>query len=106
TLSIAFTSMTESSKVIPAAQQQQIARTLEHDAQVVSNTQLARTLESEPEDVRAEVLRINRKATDLALQIALLVPILASLGGLAGSRRMRRLPDPESSGAEEQVALG
>ena len=105
TLSLAFTKMTESSKVIPPAQQQKIADTLEHDAQVVSNAQLAKTLAGEPEDVRADVLRINRKATDLALQIALLVPILASLGGLAGSRRMLRLPDPEPSAAAEQAAL-
>jgi hypothetical protein len=72
----------------------------------VSNAQLARTLEGEPEDVRADVLRINRKATDLALQIALLIPILASLGGLAGSWRMLRLPDPEPSADAENAVLG
>jgi EmrB/QacA subfamily drug resistance transporter len=106
TLSVAFTKMTENSSVIPPDQQQQIAHTLEHDAQVVSNTQLARSLEGEPEDVQAEVLRINRKSTDLALQIALLVPILASVGGLANSRRMLRLPDIEPSAAAEAAALG
>src|SRR5215212_3722922 len=40
-LSVSFTQMTESSDVIPAAQQQQIAATLEDDAEVMSNSQLA-----------------------------------------------------------------
>ena len=40
TLSLAFTNMTNASPVIPSSQQQQIAQTLEDDAQVVSNTQL------------------------------------------------------------------
>src|SRR3954452_13490428 len=39
-LSLSFTNMTESSKVIPQAQQQQIADKLEHDAEIVSNTQI------------------------------------------------------------------
>ena len=39
-LSLSFTTMTEASTVIPAAQQEQIAQTLEDDAQVMSNTQL------------------------------------------------------------------
>ena len=38
TLSLAFTNMTNASPVIPSTQQQQIAQTLEDDAQVVSNT--------------------------------------------------------------------
>src|SRR6185295_18026219 len=82
TLSLAFTNKTDASAVIPNAQQQQIADTLEHDAQVVSNTQLEQLLVDEPADVRAEILEINRDSTDLALQIALLVPFLASLLGL------------------------
>src|SRR5918994_5495911 len=55
TLSLAFTNMTNASPVIPSAQQQQIAQTLEHDAQVVSNSQLAELLPKEPPDVRAEI---------------------------------------------------
>ena len=43
TLSLAFTNMTNASPVIPSSQQQQIAQTLEDDAQVVSNTQLDET---------------------------------------------------------------
>ncbi len=41
-LSFGFTQLTEDSTVIPPAQQQQIAATLEEDAEVMSNTALAR----------------------------------------------------------------
>jgi EmrB/QacA subfamily drug resistance transporter len=92
TLSLAFTNKTESSTVIRPAQQEQIAETLEHDAQVVSNTQLEQTLTHERPAVRQEVLQINRDSTNLALQVALLVPILASGLGLLNSFRMLRLP--------------
>ena len=51
-LSLSFTNLTEHSDVIPPAQQQQIADTLEDDAEVMSNTQLERLLAGEPEDVR------------------------------------------------------
>ena len=40
TLSLAFTNMSNASPVIPSAQQEQIAQTLEDDAQVVSNSEL------------------------------------------------------------------
>jgi hypothetical protein len=40
------------------------------------------------------------------LQIALLIPLLAGVAGLANSFRMLRLPDPESSGAGEDTLLG
>jgi MFS family permease len=95
TLSLAFTNMTNASPVIPSAQQQQIAQTLEDDAQVVSNTQLNELLADEPPAVREDVLDINTEATELALQVALLVPILAGLLGLFNSSRMIRLPDVE-----------
>ena len=77
TLSLAFTNMTNASPVIPSTQQEQIAQTLEDDAQVVSNTQLDELLADEPPAVQEEVLGINVDATNLALQVALLVPILA-----------------------------
>ena len=56
TLSLAFTNMTNASPVIPSAQQQQIAQTLEDDAQVVSNTQLDELLADEPPAVREAIL--------------------------------------------------
>src|SRR6202008_3276510 len=38
TLSVAFTKMVNESAVIPSSQKQQISTTMEHDAEVVSNT--------------------------------------------------------------------
>jgi MFS family permease len=106
TLSLAFTNKTESSPVIRPAQQDQIADTLEHDAQVVSNTQLEEILARERPAVRREVLDINRESTELALQVALLVPILASAIGLFNSFRMLRLPDIEPTSNLEGAVVG
>jgi hypothetical protein len=92
--------------VIPATQQHQIAETLEADAQVVSNTRLEELLADESPAVRDEVLEINDDASDLALQVALLVPILAGLLGLFNSFRMMRLPDIEPAASVEAAALG
>jgi EmrB/QacA subfamily drug resistance transporter len=105
-LSLSFTNMTEGSTVIPPAQQQAIADRLDEDAEVVSNTQLEKTIAGEPREVREEVLRINNDATNRSLQIALLVPILASLIGLFNSFRMLRLPDVPSSTPVEEAVLG
>ncbi len=75
TLSLAFTNMTNASPEIPSSQQQQIAQTLEDDAQVVSNSDLDELVAKEPEPVRKEILRINTDATNLALRVALLIPM-------------------------------
>ena len=72
----------EASPRDPATEQQQIAETLEDDAEVMSNTQLEALLVGEPPDVQDEILSINTDAPNLALQVALLVPILAGLVGL------------------------
>ena len=106
TLSLAFTNMTNASPVIPSTQQHQIAQTLEDDAQVVSNTQLAELLSDEPPAIREEVLKINNDATNLALQVALLIPIIAGLLGFVSASRMMRLPDVEPSASVEAAALG
>ncbi len=106
TLSLAFTNMTNASPVIPSAQQHQIAQTLEHDAQVVSNSQLDKLLADESPAVRQEILHINTDSTNLALQVALLIPILAGLLGFMNSMRMMRLPDVEPSASVEAAALG
>ena len=98
--------MTEASSAIPAAQQEQIAHTLEDDAQVMSNSQLDALLADEPEEVADEILQINADARDVSLQIALLVSVLASLAGLINSFRMMRLPDIEPSASAEGMALG
>jgi hypothetical protein len=62
-------------------------------------------LADEPEDVQAEVLRINKEARDRSLQVALVVPVIGSLIGLLNAFRTRRLPDPTLASIEG-VALG
>ena len=104
-LSFSFTNLTDQSKVIPPRQQQQIADTMEHDAEVMSNSQLEELLVREPRAVQAEILGINEKARNRSLQVALLVPVLASLLGLLNGFRMRRLPDPQPSAAAEELAI-
>ena len=79
---------------------------MEHDAQVVSNTQLTKQLAGQPQKTQDEIIRINTQARHIALQIALLIPILAGLAGLGISYRMMRLLDPAQSGSGEQVVLG
>src|SRR6476660_9927590 len=105
-LSFAFTSMAESSTVLAATEQQQVATALEEDAEVMSNTQLEEQLVGQPAETKVEIIRINTEARPLALQIALLIPILAGLIGLFNSFRMMRLPDPKPSGSAEGMVLG
>jgi hypothetical protein len=62
-------------------------------SQVMSDTQLTELLAGQPDEIRDEILSINDEARDRALQVALLVPVLASLIGLGNSFRMMRLPD-------------
>ena len=79
---------------------------LEEDAEVMSNTQLIELLEDEPPQIQAEIVRINTEARPLALQVALLVPIIAGLLGLLNSFRMSRLPDITPSSAAEGMSIG
>jgi hypothetical protein len=85
------------SKVLPPAAQQQVGEALEDDAEVLSDTQLEAQLKSQPPEVKAEILSINEDARHRALQVALLVPILAGALGMADAVRMRRRPDPKPS---------
>jgi EmrB/QacA subfamily drug resistance transporter len=105
TLSVAFTDKAEASTVLAPADQQRVANALEDDAQVLSNTQLDEVLAGQPEQVQDEIIRINTEARPLALQVALLVPILAGLLGLLNSFRMMRLPDLKPSGSVEGMSL-
>jgi EmrB/QacA subfamily drug resistance transporter len=105
-LSSTFTSMAQSSTVLSKAEQQQVAKTLQHDAEVVSNTQLNKQLAGQPQKTQDEIIRINTEARHIALQVALLVPILAGLTGLIISFRMMRLPDPAPSGSGEEMVMG
>jgi MFS family permease len=106
TLSVTFTDMAQASKVLPPDDKQQVAQALEDDAQVLSNTQLEEQLAGEPEAIQAEIIRINTDARPLALQVALLVPIIAGLIGSFDAFRMMRLPDVTPSGSVEGMALG
>jgi MFS family permease len=105
TLSVAFTNLADASDVLPPADKQQIAEVLEDDAQVMTNTALEQQLANQPPEVQDEIVEINTDARELALQVALLIPILAAMAGLLNSFRMMRLPDPAPSSAVEGVAL-
>jgi hypothetical protein len=72
----------------------------------MTNTHLEELLAGQPDDVKAEIIHINTRARPIALQIALLVPLLASLLGLFNGIRMTRLPDPEPSSAAENILGG
>jgi hypothetical protein len=98
--------MAENSSVLDPAEQQQVADALEEDAELMSNTQLDQLLAGQPEDVQDEMIRINTDARPLALQVALLVPILAGLVGLFNSFRMLRMPEPEPQASVEGMTLG
>jgi hypothetical protein len=106
TLAFSFTNMSQESTVLPPAEKEQVAMTLEEDAEVMSNTALIQLLEGQPPEIQAEIVRINTEARPLALQVALFVPIIAGLLGLLNSFRMSRLPDIEPSSAAEGMSLG
>jgi len=105
-LSLVFTHMADSSKVLSSSEQAQVSKGLQENAEVMSNTHLTELLKGQPRDVQDEIIRINTKARPIALQIALLIPLLASLLGLLMGFRMTRLPDPKPSGAGESVLGG
>jgi EmrB/QacA subfamily drug resistance transporter len=105
TLSIAFTQKANDSTVLPSASKEQVANALEDDAEVLSNAQLQKQLAGQPAEIRDEIIAINTDARPLALQVALLVPILAGLLGLLNGLRMMRRPDPAPSDSAE-MALG
>jgi hypothetical protein len=98
--------MANDSTVLPARAQQQVAQALEHDAEVMSNTQLKQQLSSQPARIQDEIVRINTDARHIALEVALIVPILAALLGLFNSFRMARLPDPVQTANVQGTAFG
>jgi hypothetical protein len=72
----------------------------------MTNTHLDALLVGQPADVKAEILHINTIARPKALQIALVIPLLAALLGLFNGFRMTRLPDLEPSAAAEGILGG
>jgi EmrB/QacA subfamily drug resistance transporter len=100
-LAFTFTAKTDASTVLPPAEKQQVAAALEANAELMTNTKLTELLATQPEAIRQEIIRINTEARPFALQIGLLVPLLAAALGAVNSLRMRRIPDPAPSGAAE-----
>jgi len=105
-LSISFTHMADSSSVLSPAEQQQVSKALEHDAEVMRNTQLQKQIADQPPATQDEIIRMNTDARHIALQVALLVPLVAALIGLFDAFRMVRIPEPAPSTAVEGMALG
>jgi EmrB/QacA subfamily drug resistance transporter len=105
TLAFAFTNLAESSTVLDPAEQQQVAQALDEDAQVMSNSQLDALIVNQPADVEAEIIRINTEARPLALQVALLVPLLSGLLGLLVSFRMVKVGDIKPQASLEGLAF-
>ena len=104
-LSLSFTNQTEDNPLIPPAEQQKIAATLEDSAEVMSSTQLEEQITAQPAAVEKEVVAINDHARNLSLQIALFVPLIAALLGLLNSLRMMRLPDVKPASSREGLDL-
>ncbi|HKP89557.1 MAG TPA: MFS transporter [Thermoleophilaceae bacterium] len=105
-LSIAFTNKSDASDVLPAADKQHVADVLQDDAEVMSDAKLQEQLAGQPPEIRKEIVRINEDARPISLQVALLVPVLASILGLLFSFQMMRLPDPAPSEAAAAAGLG
>ncbi len=105
-LSLSFINMTESSDVIPPADQELISDVLQDNAEFVSTTQLEELLADQPEEIQDEIIQINSDAGNLALQVAMLVPVLACLLGFLNAFRMMRLPDFKPSAAAEGLVGG
>ncbi len=105
-LSLTFTSMSNSSTVFSADQKTQVATALQNDAEVMTNTHMADVIVNQPPEIEAEIIRINTEARPIALQVALLVPLIAGLIGLIIGFRMMRLPDPVASSNTEEMLIG
>jgi MFS family permease len=105
-LSLVFTHEAQSSTVLTPAQQEQVADGLQQNAEVLTNTELEHLLAGQTPEVKAEILRINTHSRPIALQIALVVPLLAALVGIVLGFRMTRLPDLEPSAAAEGLLAG
>jgi len=103
TLAATFTAMADDSDVLPAADKEQVAQAMEDDAEVMSNTSVDELLEDEPDEIADEIVRINTDARPRALQVALLVPLLAAGIGLVNGFRMRRIADPVSTGEPDSL---
>ena len=101
-LSLIFTQQAESSTVLTPVQQEQVAKGLQQNAEVMTNTELEHLLAGQPPAVQDEIIKINTEARPIALQLALGVPLIAALLGVFLGFRMTRLPDPEALGCRRE----
>ncbi len=81
-LGIGIQSYLPESKVLTLEQQDQIAEAVKEDVEVVSNTELEAKLESQPEEIKDEVIWINTEANKDAFGITLFSAGIVSLLGL------------------------
>jgi MFS family permease len=105
-LAFSFTNLANQSTVLSDPQKQQAAATLDENAEVMSNTHLADLLVGQTPEVQAEIIRINTEARPIALQVALLVPLLSGLLGLLVATGMTRQKDIVPAANLEEFALG
>ncbi len=105
-LSLIFTHQAESSTVLSPVQQEQVAKGLDKNAEVMTNTELEHLLVGQPPAVQDEIIKINTDARPIALQLALGVPLIAALIGVFLGFRMTRLPDLKPSAAAENLVGG
>jgi Na+/melibiose symporter-like transporter len=105
-LSVSFTNLANESPALTPDQKTHVSKTLEHDAEIMSNTQLTKQIAGEPQATQDEIVRINDTARHRALQVALIIPTLAALLGFLNSFRMLREPEPTPSAAAEGMMLG
>ena len=92
--------------MLSPSQQEKVADGLQDNAEVLTNTHLEQLLAGKPQDVQDEIIKINTDARPIALQIALLIPLIAAVLGVWNGFRMTRLPDPKPSAAAEAVLGG
>ena len=102
---LSFPNMAESSTELAPAEQRRVADALQHAAEVTINTQLRPQLAGEPQQTQ-EVIRISTDARHRALQVALLIPILAGPIGPFTSFRTMCIPAPRPSAAVGGMSLG
>jgi EmrB/QacA subfamily drug resistance transporter len=104
-LSLIFTHLANESTVLSPSEKTTVSKGLEKNAEVLTNAHLEELLAGQPQDVQDEIIRINTKARPRALQLALLIPLVAGLLGLVNGFRMTRLPDPQPSAGGEELLI-
>lgn len=103
TLSLSFTTLADRSTVLDPGEKQEVAQALEQNAEVMTNEHLDTLLAGRSPEVHDEIIRINTEARPVALQTALIIPLLAALLGLLNAFRMTRLPDPRPSSGDSNL---